>query len=299
MGGSSDSGGTQVTFVRYAGYIESKHSSFLDAVSAYRAALTNSSPFAGYEDIEVDDAFFGFGYLISSFPSLYDMYGKFMAGLDIGSLWTQVFEDTTESSQVRALVTAESALIDDDIEANAIPRLQTGMRDVNAVMGSSYIIGRAIIEDAKVKALSKFSADLKYRLIPVAANRWSTHLEWNKAVIGVYAEIMKFYFSAKADINEANYSMAAKDKLWPFTILDFERAALGALQGATNSKIDVAGASTASKVLGGALSGAAMGAMVGSSFNTPATTTSLGSSAGSAWGAGIGAVLGIASALTY
>ena len=127
----------------------------------------------------------------------------------------------------------------------------------------------------------------------------------NKGVIGVYAEIMKFYFSAKIDVNEINYSMAAKDKLWPFTVLDFERASLGALQGAMSSKTDVAGASTASKVIGGALTGAAMGVMIGSSFNTPAVVGAGGeiiqaaSSSGSWWGAGIGAVLGIAAALTY
>lgn len=301
--GGSGGGGVNVNYLMYAPYIESRHKDFLMTVYERRQFLINSSPFANYVDIEVDDAFFGAGYIISSFPSLYDMFGKFMAGLDIESLWDQIFEDTVNSPQVGDLTIAESALIDDDIMTSSLPRLQTGMRDINAVMGSSFVIGKAIIEDAKVKSLSKFSAELKYRLIPIAASRWSTHLEWNKGVVGVYAEIMKLYFSAKVDINEANYSMAAKDRLWPFTVLDFERAALGALQGATVSKTDVAGASTASKVLGGALSGAAMGAMVGSAFNTPASTvggvTTAASSAGSAWGAGIGAVLGIAAALTY
>ena len=299
MGSSGGGGGNSQTTIRYAPYVEAHHSSFLSIVAANRNSIINSSPFTDYVNIEVDSAFFGAGYLISSFPSLYDMYGKFMAGLDIDTLWTQLFEDTVNSSQVGSLVAAEAALIDDDIEINSIPRLQTGMRDINAVMGSSFVIGKSIIEDAKVKALSKFSADLKYHLIPVASARWSTHLEWNKGVVGVYAELMKLFFSTKVDVNEVNYSMAAKHKLWPFTVLDFERASLGSLQGATNSKTDVAGASTASKVLGGALSGAAMGAMIGSSFNTAATTTTAASSAGSMYGAGIGAVLGIAAALTY
>ena len=300
MGSSGGGGGgDSQTTIRYAPYVEAHHSNFLSVVESNRNRAICYSPFASYNNIEVDSAFFGAGYLISSFPSLYDMYGKFMAGLDIDTLWTQLFENTVNSPQVGSLVAAEAALIDDDIAINSIPRLQTGMRDINAVMGSSFVIGKSIIEDAKVKALSKFSADLKYRLIPVASARWSTHLEWNKGVVGVYAELMKLFFSTKVDVNEVNYSMAAKHKLWPFTVLDFERASLGSLQGATNSKTDVAGASTASKVLGGALSGAAMGAMIGSSFNTAATTTTAASSAGSMYGAGIGAVLGIAAALTY
>jgi hypothetical protein len=299
MGSSGGGGGDSQTTIRYAGYVESQHANFLATVMAHRNSTIALSPFASYTDIEVDSAFFGTGYLISSFPSLYDMYGKFMAGLDVESLWSQIFEGTVNSPEVSSLVVAEGALLDDDIETNSIPRLQTGMRDINAVMGSSYVIGRAIIEDARVKSIAKYSAELKYHLIPVASSRWSTHLEWNKGVVGVYAEIMKLYYSTKIDVDEINYSMVAKHRLWPFTVLDFERAALGALQGAINSKTDVAGASTASKVIGGALSGAAMGAMVGSNFNTAATTTTAASSAGTVYGAGIGAALGIAAALTY
>ena len=297
--GGSSSGGDSRSEMRYAPYIEAKHSAFLESIASNRIATVDDSPFADYVDIEVDDAFFGAGYLISSFPSLYDMYGKFMAGLDIEALWSQIFEDTVNSSVVTNLVSAESALMDDDIETTAIPRLQIGMRDMNAVLGSTFIIGKAVIEDARVKALAKFSAGLKYSLIPIAANRWSTHLEWNKAVIGVYSEILKFYFSAKTDIDEVNYSMAAKNTLWPFTVLDFERAALGALQGAINSKTDVAGASTTAKVISGALSGGAMGVMIGSSWNTAATETAKASMSGSTYGGIAGAGLGIAAALTY
>ena len=300
MGGSSQPKNTSSTqTVRYAPYIETRHEDFLNTVYAKRQAAISDNPFTSYDDVVIDDAFFGAGYLISSFPSLYDMYGKFMAGLDIEVLWAQIFEDTVNSEEVTNLIAAESALMDDDIEANTVPRLQVGMRDINSVMSSSYLVAKAIVDDAKVKALSKFSAELKYNLIQVAQARWNTHLEWNNKVIGVYAEIMKFYYSARTDVDEANYAMAAKEKLWPFTVLDFERAALGALQGATNAKESVAGASTASKVLGGALSGAAMGAMVGSSFNTTSATGQVVSSSGTMWGAGIGAALGIAAALTY
>jgi hypothetical protein len=280
-GGGSDSTETKIT---YADYVQEHHDDFLNQVALARVNTIDDSPFANYTEIVVDDAFFGAGYLISSFPSLYDMYGKFMAGLDIEVLWTQLFEDTVNSSVVDDLIAAESDLMDDDIDANSMPRLQTGMRDINAIMASSYVVGRAIIEDARVKARAKFAAELRYRLIPVAQDRWQAHLQWNQNVVGVYAELMKFYYSAKTDVDDINYSMAAKDKLWPFTVLDFERAALGALQGAMNTKTDVAGASTAKRTISGALSGAAMGAMAWKS--------------NPGYGAAIGAVVGgIAGAL--
>jgi hypothetical protein len=303
-GGSSQPADTSTT-IRYAPYIEVRHTDFLNTVYAQRLIAIDDSPFENYVDIEVDDAFFGAGYTIASFPSLYDMFGKFMAGMDIEALWTQIYDDTVDSSVVSSLVAAEGALIDDEITINSLPRLQTGMRDINAVMSSSFVVGKSLIEDTRTKMIARFSADLKYRLIPVAQERWQAHLNWNKLVIGTYSEIMKLYFSAKTDVDEVNYAMAAKHRLWPFTVLDFERAALGALQGATNAKTDVAGASTMSRVLSGALSGAAMGAMIGGNITqtaaVPATATSVGTAATSyaGAGAGIGAVLGAAAAFTY
>jgi hypothetical protein len=283
-GGSSSSGTTQV---RYAPYIEEHHGTFLDVVASERATAITASPFSGYTDIEVDDAFFGAGYLISSFPSLYDMYGKFMAGLDIEALWDQIFDSTIDGTVTKNLVSAEADLLDDDIETTVIPRMQVGMRDINAVMGSSYVIQRAVIEDTRVKALAKFSAELKYRLIPVAEARWSNHLTWNRGVVDTYAQILKFYYAAKIDVDDKNYSMATKDLLWPFTVLEYERIALAAMQGAINTQNEVAGASKASKVLGGALTGAAAGAMMGSAAG----------GIGAVPGAAIGGVLGAAAGL--
>jgi len=280
--GSSDSGGDSTTTIQYAGYVESKHKSFLNAVKSYRQATTGDSPYDGYTDIEIDDGFFGTGYAISSFPSLYDMYGKFMAGLDVDALYGQVFEDAINKTEINDLVAAESALLDDDIDSNVLPRFQTGMRDINAVMSSSFVTGKALIEDARVKSVAKFSAGVKYQMIPVATDRWKTQLEWNSGTVQMFTEIMKLYFSAKMDVDEANYSMSAKDKLWPFTVLDYERAALGALQGARKSTTDVGGASSGAKAISGALSGAALG------FKA---------SGGNPLGAAIGGVLGLASGL--
>jgi hypothetical protein len=304
-GNSTPSNTTNSQTIRYAPYVEDHHVGFLNLMNVHELIAIENNPFTLFSAIPVNEAFFGTGYIISDFPSLYDMYGKFLAGLDVETLFDQVFEGTVNSPIVNDLIAAESALMDDDIEINSLPRIQAGMRDINSVMSSTFIIGKALVEDAKVKSLAKFSADLKYRLIPVAQSRWATHLEWNNKVVGLYAELMKFYYSTKLDVDEFSYSHESKKQLWPFTVLDFERAALGTLQGATNSKENVAGASTISKVIGGALSGAAMGAMVGSTFNTASSgvqgTSSYvaASSAGTTYGAGIGAVLGAAAAYTY
>ncbi len=263
--GSTDNSGYSTTTIRYAPYLENAHKEFLTLVATKRASLISSSPFSGFSNIEVDSGFFGSGYIISSFPSLYDMYGKFMAGLDIDVLFSQTFTDVVNSSEVADLASAEAALMDADIAANILPRFQVGMRDINSVMASTYVVGTSLIEDARVKALEKFRTALRFQLIPVAVDKWKTHLAWNESVIKTYAEVMKLYFSAKLDLTEFNYTMQTKNTLWPFTVLEFERAALGVLQGAYSSatKGSTAGEpSTMQKALSGALSGAAAGMMI-------------------------------------
>lgn len=264
----SSGGGDSTTTVRYDPEIETHHHGHLNYLASFLVDSITNNPFVGYSVATTVDALarfeagiFGTGYTLASFPSIYDMYGKFMAGLDIDSLYDQMFEDTVNASEITDLVSAEAALLDDDIEANVLPRFQTGMRDINAVMSSTFITGAALIEDARVKSLAKFSAEIKYRVIPIAAQRWQAHLEWNRTVFMTYAEIMKLYVSARMDLEEHYLSNLSKAQLWPFTVLQHERASLGAMQVGSTSTTDVAGASKTQKAISGALGLAAAGAM--------------------------------------
>lgn len=289
------------TYIRYAPYVEHQHRVFLEKVAECRDNVIDDSPFSDYDDLEINNAFLGTGLLLSDYQSLYEMYGQYMSGLDIDELYNQLFDKTINSTEVNNLVIAEAALMEDDIDSNALPRMQTGMRDINSVMTSSFVLGKTLIEDTRVKVLEKFRAELKYKLIPIVSSRWIAQLDWNKNLVCTYGELLKFYLSAKIDADEVNYSFAAKERLWPFTVLEYQRAALGAMQGATTTTTNAAGASTASKVIGGALSGASTGAMIGGTLYpaVEATKTTAGSAGGAGWGAAGGAALGVAAALTY
>ena len=279
-------GGGDVGEIRFAPYIEEHHGHFLNIMRDHRAVAIDDSPYTDYDEIEIEAAFFGTGYMLSSFPSLWDMYGKFMAGFDVEVLFDQIFADVIDGTVIDNLISAEAQDLEDELTDNAIPRYETGMRDINSVISSSFAVGKAMMESTRIKAISKFSAKIRYWLIPVVADRWKTHLEWNKAVVTTYAEMFKFYLISRIDVDNQNFDIAAKDRLWPFTVLRYEGEGLGALTGAKNIK-DPAAASTGQKMLGGALSGAAAGAMVGSVVPV----------VGTAWGAVIGGVLGAASGM--
>lgn len=260
--GSSGGSKSGSSTIRYAPYVESAHRAFLTRTNTYVSSLINASPYADFTELDVDDGFFGVGYTLASFPALYDVFGKFMAGLDVEALWRQIYNATVGGSEVQDLVIAERDLLDDDIEETTLPRFQLGMRNVNAVQTSSFVIGKSLIEAAKIKQLAKTDAEFRYKLIPVAAERWKAHLGWNESTVKLYAELLKLFVAAKMDMDNHNFELLQKDVLWPFTVLDFQKANLGALQGAVSTATG-GGSSTTQKHIGGALSGAGMGFVVG------------------------------------
>jgi len=287
---------SQEKITRYASYIEDKHKAFLNDIQSKRISVSNESPFEDYKDVPIDDAFFGVGFFINEFPSLYDMFGKFVAGLDINTLHAQMVAATVNGTVAKTIISNANATLQADININSIPRLNAGNTDMNSVIADIFLEGEEIIEDTRILLNTKFEKQLKYSLLPVAQARWDTHLNWNKTVVSYYTEVMGLYFSAKMDVEDANYAAAAKHALWPFTVLDFEKAALGALQGATTriQKDGVAGTSTFQKLVAGALGGLSAGAQIGTAVNPPtaATATKAASSGGTNWGAGIGTAMG-------
>jgi len=284
MGGS---GSTTTNIVRYAPYLESRHITYLDKVNASVNLAMVASPYAAYTAVDFDDALYGAGYAIGSFPSLYDMYGKFMAGLDIEVLFDEAFEETINGTVVSNAISQEASILEDDMENNILPRFKEGMRDINSVMSSTFIVGQAQLEAERLKAISRFSADLRAKLLPIVTERWKAHLNWNSDVVQMYAQIAKFAISVKLDTDNQNLEMAAKDVLWPFNALQYQTAALGTLSGATNTSSDTAGGSKTQRVIGSSLTGAASGAMIGAQIG----------SGGGFIGAGIGALVGLAAGL--
>ena len=282
-GGSSESDNT----VRFAPYLEDVHKMILNGgggtapitnlMATFNGAIGNS-PYGGVSALAIDNAFFGSGYTVSSFPSLWDMFGKFMGGLDVHVLWNKIYEDTVQDAEISSTIAAHAALLDDEIQTSVLPRFNAGMRDINAVMSSSYVIGRALIEDARVKSVNKFASEIRIRAVDASVQIWSKHLSWNEAVIKSYSDLFTLYIRAKLDSDRDNMEYGTKDALWDLSLYENVRAMLGALGGggATNNQ---SGPSQAAKSVGGALSGAAMGAQM---------------SGGNPYGIAAGAIVGLA-----
>jgi len=304
--GSSDSSSDNT--VRFAPYLETAHSKLLDRqgvdenamsfMEVFNATLCKhegltdevnerfiDSPYRGYEQIDIDEGFFGITrddpsvtYEMKNYPSHWDMFGKFMAGLDVHDLWGQTYVDVVQGPEIENAVSAQSAMLQDDIDTTIMPKFLAGMRDINSVIGATaFVVGKGIIQTTHVKAMNKFSSSLRLHAIDISNVQWSAHLDWNKSVISTFSEMFKLYYASRLDVDKANLEYQAKDIMWDVNLFENARGILGAMSGSAAT----AGANEPSqgqKALGGAMAGAAAGAQVGGP-----------------WGAVIGGVLGAAS----
>lgn len=290
MGSSGgDESGTSDNTVRFAEYLELFHKDILNdqgadwpnlsVVDALNAAF-GQSPYGAAPTLSPAEGLFGSGYSLGDFPSLYDMFGKFMAGLDVHNLWTQTYNGILASSPLDEAIASHAETLDDDYEQKVLPRFEAGMRDIGAIHSSAYATGKAILEDTRVRLLNDFAAKLRLGAFEMAGKMWQTHLDWNKQVVAIYYEMLRLAQGLQKDANEHNTMMDAKHATFDLDLFEYARAMMGALTGspAAVGPGDKQGPSQLTKGISGALSGAAAGG------STPAGW----------WGAAAGAVIGFA-----
>jgi len=145
-------GGGSSGQVRYPPYVETIHKDWLnsagDTIDASITEVMNdalgASPYAAAVPYDPDADIATF---IAGLGSLETAVAAF--GVSIPSAITEA-DITTDVAAHEAQVTA---LKDTRLTGSIFPRFEAGMRDINSVMSSSFVIGRAIIEsdaDAEV-----------------------------------------------------------------------------------------------------------------------------------------------------
>jgi len=273
-GGRSSSAGDNT--IRYAPYLEEAHREALKDLKELVEAALGQSPYDTFVELPYKDALLHPDYELTDYPALWDMFGKFVAGLDVHKLWHQTYQDVTYSGEIQAAVSAQAQVIQDEIDVSVMPKFLAGMRDINAVNASSFVVGKAIIQDSAVKAVNTFAANIRIEALKLSASIWSRHLDWSQAVVASYSEMMKLYFMTHMDMEELRLKFAAKHEMWDLNLMEHVRAMLGALGGGTPIT-DQNQPSQTQKSLAGALSGAAAGASIAGP-----------------WGAGIGGAVGLA-----
>jgi hypothetical protein len=302
---------TTETITKYSPYVEAAHNKLLSRVDSDTTGAKNDNPYnwiINNREISPHPLFStqSLKNTYSAMPALFNSWNSHIKDFNITTLWSTLFDDTTDNTAVRNLVAAERSMLEDAIDQDAVPRFTVGMRDINAVNSSSFIIGRALLEDTKEKEIAKFSAELKYRLLGIVIDRYKTHLSWKSGIVGTQMDAIKMFLAAEYQFSMFWNQTKAAQRRWRSDMNEYYRTAIAALQGAQHTTSSsqypdpVSGSSVptttsgyntgpttqsqpAGSPIGGALSGAATGAMIGTAI-APGIGTLIGAVGGALFG---------------
>jgi len=287
MGGNSGGGGGSGA-VSYPAYMQNAHGDWLDdsgsdtlteSVTSVMEAAIGNSPWTGQAAYDPDT----------------DITAMIAAGVDLQTLVTLLSSGTTldtlisnilDDSRIDNAVAEFAADLDARLTSEVIPRFERGMQDINAVMSSAFVIGRALIEENHDRQVAKYSADLHMKAFSDDAIRViQLKLEYQKMASSVIAEIYRMKIVAKKEQTDTDMNIDDKDAKWDLEVFQYGANLLASIGGGTVNP-SKPGPSQVQSAIGGGLSGAAAGAMAGSVIP----------GLGTAAGAIIGGVLGAASA---
>lgn len=201
----------------------------------------------------------------------------------------QIDAVVSPEAYILARVSAHATALDNEINTKILPRFNAGMRDINAVQTSAFVIGDAIIMIDRQDKVDKFSADMRLQadskraeLIQNATaemiRMYLQKAEYGRVVAAFTLDLKRLAFAMHGDYKTETKALLADEGRWPLEIYKYGANMLASVGGGTTSSTPTDGNKTA-RTIGSGLSGAIAGAMVGSQVygNT---------------GAGIGAIMG-------
>ena len=154
-GGSSGGGGGGSGQVDYPDYMKTIHNDWLDntgvdsitsSVTDIMNAALGNSPFTGVDAYDPSTPLSDAWDAVCAFNTVVD-------ALDHDSDWQSVIVNVADiidnniitDTYITTDVAAYADVLDDQIESEILPRFRAGMRDINAVMSSAFVIGQAVI----------------------------------------------------------------------------------------------------------------------------------------------------------
>ena len=281
-GGSGGGGGGGSGIVSYPAYMETWHSMALDdtgvdvlttSLTAVMDAALGSSPWTAQAAYDPDAD-------IAAMLAGVNLSQTLVTLLSTGTTLDTLISEILDHTRVDDAVVEYAADLDARLVAEILPRFEAGMRDINAVVSSAFVVGRALIEENQDRQVAKFSADLHYKAFSDDAIKViQLKLEYQKMVSQMLVETYRIKIVAKKEENEVEMKIDEADGLWDLEVFQYGANLLASIGGGTMQPQGKE-PSTAQSMIGGAMSGAAAGAMISGPT-----------------GALVGGVLGAASAL--
>ncbi len=264
-------GGGQSGEIGWPDYLEEMHEQVLDKLWGVIEATTN--PYHGLVPYDPAVETANIGTALSDFETKIDTYNP-------ASWWIPVIEaaantyDTYVDDDDSHLedVTAFGDLLTADIENDTLPRFRAGMRTVNAVQSSAFVIGEACIESERVRTLAKYSTETKLKM---KSNREALIMQLANQVVNTEMQVVQHYHElahlkiegnrikivANKEQKDVELDLAKKKARWDFEEIQYMSNLLAGPSGGTMGHPDTP--SALQSAIGGALSGASAGFMMG------------------------------------
>ena len=281
--------------VSYPAYIETIHSTWLTALAGQITTAVGTNPFSGLTGYNPATDITAMSAAITAFQAIvtaldsendYDLFSTSAAG--------QVEAIYSPADNIAIRTAAHANFLDNEIITKVYPRFEAGMRDINAVMTSAFVIGKAIIEMDRNDKVDKFQADMEFQaeqkradLIQAATSEmirmYLQKAEFGRVIAAMWIDELRLKIAANQDYLTETKAIAGDLGRWPLEAYKYGANMLAGIGGGTTGSVPVDGNKTA-RVIGSGLSGAAAGAMIGGA---------IGSNEGAGWGSIIGGLAGI------
>ncbi len=171
--GGGGGGGTGA--VTHSAYMETVHGQWLDnaggdtpavsMVDTIDAAIVAGSPFAAALAYDPDTDIAAWETAVSDFNALLAAIAE---TTDWAALYTQAEASIPDIATVgitEAVIVADgvafAAQLDDQITTITLPRFQSGMRDINAVVSSAFVLGQSNIEGFRDRDVAKHDSAMR------------------------------------------------------------------------------------------------------------------------------------------
>lgn len=286
-GGGGSSGGGSSGKVDYPEYMKTQHQTWLTALaSLITTATTGDSPFASdtaYDPTTrittMDNAVCAFNGVVDALAHETDWESAVDAA--VAKIDAAVIDDTTITTDIDAY----SDQLDDEITNKVLPAFQGGMRDVNAVYSSAFVMGEAHIYAMRDRDVAKYASELRVKLnlyrvelIKASVSNMLSNLmkrvEFEQSVAHYSIESTRIGVVALKEQIDQDILIEDLDARWDMDVYQYGANMLAGIGGGSVSTGSSAGMSKSQSALSGAIAGASIGAGAGG------------------WAAGAGAVIG-------
>jgi hypothetical protein len=182
-------------------------------------------------------------------------------------------------------INAYEAILDDQVETNALPKFNAGMRNINAVQTSAFTIGQSLIYAFKQRDVAKFQADVTMGGTKQIISMMNDRVNAGKALLSATIEAYRIKIVAEKEETDENIQLSERRAKWKLDVFQTGANLLASITGAAAALPGESRSSTTRTAIGGALSGAALGSMIGGMVGGENSNTI---------GAGLGAAAGLA-----